>query len=87
MIKKGLEIFIILLIILSIWVIIICLDHTWRITPLIENILEEFNRDTRGRRTIIDQSDVLMIWRDIVSKLVFILCTCLICLSYLVSKK
>jgi hypothetical protein len=83
MTKQGLKVILTLLLILIIIVLINFIGESWRWRPIkwISFILEDLNRRSQN-------SDIVItLYRDIIKGLVFISCTCLICLTYLVSKK
>lgn len=84
--KTILQSFLTILLVLSIIFLIVCLGQPWELRYLIQDILEDIY-DSQRIRSGIDPINFVMIWENIISGLIFISCTCLICLSYLVSKK
>ena len=80
MIKRGLEIFITMLLLSSLILILLVYHNP-------NEVFTKFDNYIFGENIISSQDNIFMIYKNILLMLSFFSCTCLICLSYLVSKK
>lgn len=89
--KKGLELTLCLLFIVCLifLVLMICFPEE-KFSLLIENLdnsIYKVRRRSRSGIFQIGEDNVVLMYKTVINGLIFISCTCLICLSYLVSKK
>jgi len=89
--KTGLEFILFVLLIVSLILLGIIISDPGEYLKLIEKIdYYNFNMDrgVSGDRTLwMEKDNMVLMYKTVINGLTFFSCTCLICLSYLVSKK